>query len=114
MKLYYYINDDIFKINSLKKNYFKSEFLLYKDKNLTEKAGIIVFNSVNIQNPNDFEKIKQSCNVNIVLNNGHNIMYNYVRNGLEKIKTETTYSNSNVKKIKRVYITRNLRKLCLV
>lgn len=114
MKLYYTINDETFINNSLKKNNFKTEYFLYSDKNLSKKVGTIIFNSDNLENQNNLLAIKQSCYVTIILNDNTNVMYNYVRNGLDKIKTKPTYSNSNIKNIKRYYITNNLRKLCLI
>lgn len=113
MKLYYYIDDITFFLNSTKTCIFVNSYNVYSDHELKHKIGMISFNSNNLSNPNNINKIKQNCQVSLVLDNGININYDYVRDGLKEICSSPTYSNYDVKKCKRTYINKNLRKLKL-
>lgn len=113
MELYYYIDDVSFFLNSTKTGNFVCSYLVYSDPELKHKTGTINFNSNNLSNSNNINKIKQNCQVSLVLNNGINLNYDYVRDGLKEICTSPTYSNYDIKKCKRTYINKNLRKLKL-
>ena len=108
--LYYKVNHKTFQSNSQKPTFIKV-FNLYADKHLKKEVGLITFDCINLSQSDNEQTIKQSCNVSIILNDGTNIMYNYIRDGYRIIETKPTYSNKNISTIIRKYKNNELRKL---
>lgn len=113
LKLYYNINTETHLKNSKKTELFNIVHGVFSDKNLKNKIGVISFHSYHVSDGDNYETILQSNYTNIILDNGARISYNYIRDGLKKIKTKSTYTNTKLNKITRKYINRNLREIKL-